>query len=156
MRTLQEEFLQNRGEPIQFNGQHLFWTYWLPVAHGDTIEVSFVRFTPRPVQGIGLEAEKCKLRIGGSTSKKFGIWTDTAPRSFEIAISQAKPGARIGIFNQWRDEVHGTTMYRLNNAAIDVRPQADGSVLLMCSDGRGEPEFNDLVVRIRHQTDQAG
>jgi hypothetical protein len=54
--------------------------------------------------------------------------------------------------NQWRDEKFGSTMYRLNNAAMEILPQEDGvSVVMRCSDGWGEPDFDDLVIQLTQQ-----
>lgn len=61
---------------------------------------------------------------------------------------QCEGGARVVITNQWRDEKYGSTMYKLNNAAMEVLDQTDGSLLLRCSDGWGDADFNDLVVQV--------
>jgi hypothetical protein len=145
MTTFADRFECTKGAPIQHEGRELHTSLTLQVASGDTIAITFLHTTDRPVQGIGIKCEKCEVSIAGTTSRSIGLWTDTAPRDVTIKVGKAKAGARLVLVNQWRDEKYGSTMYRLNNAAMEIVQQPDGSILARCSDGWGEPNFNDLV-----------
>lgn len=146
--TLQQTFIASKGEPIQYEGRTLYWTYWLPVMPGDLIAIRFVAATKRPVQGIGIVGVDCLLQVVGSRGKHFALWTDSAPSDVNIHTVKAKQGARLGIFNQWRDTKYGTTLYRLNDAAIELEELESGAVVLHCSDGVGEFNRSDLVVEV--------
>lgn len=145
MMTFTDQFASAHGAPIRYEGRELHTKLSLAVNQGDTLRMRFLRSTERPVQGIGVKGDKCELRVAGTTAKNLGLWTDTAPSTLELEVVKAKPEARVILVNQWRDERHGSTMYHLNNAAMELVRQPDGSILARCSDGWGEPDFNDLV-----------
>lgn len=147
--TLAEKFAEAKGGPIVHEGQTLHWTYWLPVSKGQAIEVTFLSATSRPLQGVGVIIEGGELEVASIKSKQFALWSDTAPEHIMLRVARAKDSARVGFFNQWRDEVHGSTMYRINDAAIRVDHRPDGAAILHCSDGRGELNLTDMVVQLR-------
>lgn len=155
MQTFTERFEAANGGPIQHEGRELQKSFSLPVKKGDSFELRFLRAAERPVQGLGLKCEGCKLMIADTVAASIALWTDTAPESVSIQVVKAKPGARVIIFNQWRDEKYGSTMYHLNNAAMEIVPQPDGWITLRCSDGWGDPDFNDLIAALRLKPRQA-
>jgi hypothetical protein len=53
------------------------------------------------------------------------------------------------VLDQWKDMKYGSTMYRLNDAAMQIDHGADGSLLFKCSDGWGQPDFGDLIFEVR-------
>lgn len=144
------EFVKSNGQPISYGGRTLRQSWGVPVTLGDTVLIRFERFVAKPVQGIGIAGlgKGTRLMLAAEEGKDFVLWTDTAPREVVVAIRKATPGSVVRIWNVWRDVKYGTTLYGLNAAAIDVHENADGSVLLQCSDGWGGPDFNDLVVRV--------
>jgi hypothetical protein len=149
--TFAEQFEAARGNTIHYRGRELRTKYVVAVNRGDTLLIEFLRASDRPVQGLGITCENCQVSIAGAVSKHFGLWLDTAPREVLLIVKNAKGNARLEFFNQWRDEKYGTTLYMLNNAAIDVSEEPDGSVTLRCSDGWTEPDFDNLVVRLSHK-----
>jgi hypothetical protein len=153
--TFSEAFIANKGAPIPYGSSVLHWTYWIAIHADDNIEIIFERFKELPVQGICIAAENATLNIVGSPSPKFVLWTDTAPRHVTVRVVHAGADARVSIFNVWRDEQHGSMMYRVNNAAMQIQPQDDGSVVLRCSDGYGveHVDFDDLVIRLQQLRD---
>lgn len=152
MQTFAERFGAAKDAPIHYNGRDLHRQFVLPVKKGDSIGLRFLRATDRPVQGVGVKCEKCEISIADTRARSFGLWTDTAPSEVILNVVKAQADARVVFFNQWRDEKYGSTMYHLNNAAMEIVPQPDGSVLLRCSDGWGEPDFNDLVLQVKPGT----
>jgi hypothetical protein len=147
--TLAERFVAANGGPITVDGQELLWTYWRTVKQQDVIHLTFLSAITQPLQGVGITAEKSVLEIASVKSRNFALWADNSPEHVEIRVVQARPGARVGFFNQWRDEAYGTTMYRLNDAAMRIEERDDGAVVLECSDGRGGLNFHDLTVQLR-------
>ena len=149
VQTFADQFAARDGQPIRHEGRELHAVYWLPVKKGDSVSLRFIRYVDRPIQGLGIRTEKCDVRVGDVVGKHIGLWTDTAPREVLLDVVKARDGARVGVFNQWRDAKYGTTMYSLNNAAMEVLEQQDGSLLLRCSHGCGDVDFSDLVVDLR-------
>jgi hypothetical protein len=144
-------FMESNGEPISYQGRTLRDAYELSVTEGERLEIAFERATPSPVQGIGIgaNAKGVQLETNDQKGKQFVLWADTAPPRVEILVRKAKPNTPLRIWNVWRDEKYGMTMYGVNAAAIEVCDQSDGSVLLRCSDGWKGPDFEDLHVAVR-------
>ena len=151
MTTFADQFQSTNGAPIRYDGRELHAKLNLQVKNGDTIELRFLRSAERPVQGIGITCGKCEIRVASTTAKRIGLWTDTALRTVTLEVVKAGTDAHVIFFNQWRDEKYGSTMYRVNNAAMELVPQPDASILVRCSDGWGQPDFNDLVFQIVHR-----
>lgn len=146
--TFMDQFIARKGEPITYDGRDIYWTYHIPVRKGDEVVLRLRHFVRQPVQGIAIDCDNCTARIGGISGNAFQIWTDTAPETVPVQILRAKAGARLAVFNVWRGDQGQLMLYRLNNAAIDVRPGQADVVVLHCSDGYGPPDFDDLVVEV--------
>ena len=151
-RTLADRFDEAKGAPIDYSGRSLHKSLKLPVSTGDSLELRFLRSSDRPVQGVGLKCENCRVKIAGIVAASAALWRETASDHVAIDIVNARNAAQLILFNQWRDEKHGSTMYHLNNAAMEIVEQPDAALLLRCSDGWGEPDFQDLVVELRVKT----
>ena len=137
--------------PVSHNGRELWLSYRIPVGTGDRIHLLFERFSSRPRQGMQLMManRRHQLAIAGHEGRQFVLWADTAPRHVEVEITKAGRGGTLVLMNAWQDEKYGTMLYGLNWAAMDVSAEADGTLLIDCSDGYGlEPSFGDLVVRV--------
>lgn len=146
------QFSQSGGAPIEWEGVLLHRTLRVGAKRGDHFELSFVRFTEHPVQGlaVGSKDRNVQMECAGTKSHDFVLWTDTAPK--HVAISVLKPvrkHAEIVIYNVWRDEKYGTTMYGLSAAAMQIVPHGQNEQIIRCSDGWLGPDFNDLVVLLR-------
>lgn len=150
MRSLAEALTDAGGGPLMHEGRELYARYRVQVAQGERLRITFERSKETPVQGLGLHCEKCQLQAHGTTAQDLALWTDTAPREVELVATKVRSGAYVDIVNQWRDEKHGTTMYRLNSAAMEVvREEDEDAAILRCSDGWDSPAFDDLVVHVR-------
>ena len=147
-------FKESKGAPIQYDGRTLHSSLQLQVSAGDRLDIFLERFVARPIQGLAISSvnKGHKLSIASSKHHSFVLWTDTAPSHIELTapVNVRKP-VQLIIYNVWRDEKYGTTMYALNAAAMIVeQPRAD-EWTIACSDGWGvEPDFGDLVVRLVH------
>jgi hypothetical protein len=85
--------------------------------------------------------------VGNSKVKDAIFWTDTAPRLFEVIVDPPAGGGSIKVWNEWRDST-GVQNAWMGNAGMVVTVN-DDVISLKCSDGIGEPSFDDLVVSIR-------
>ena len=77
------------------------------------------------------------------------LWRDTAPESVTVDVRSGDGGASVlKLWNVWRGG-RDVTQAWLGNAAIQVDGDpASGSFRMRCSDGEGEPSFEDLVVDV--------
>jgi hypothetical protein len=76
---------------------------------------------------------------------------DTAPDTIEVRYNPSRQGSRITIYNGWINESGGTDAW-LMHAGMLVE-ETGNKMTLRCSDGRGEPTFDDLVVEIEFLED---
>ena len=150
MTTLADEFKRTNSKSIVYEGRTLIRSYELPVEVGDKVCLTFVRFAKSPVQGIRISMREkgCTLELAAAGAADFVVWTDTAPRQVEVTVRKAKGKCHLMLWNVWRDEKYGTTLYGLNNAAIHVVEESPTQAVLNISDGWLGPDFEDLVVRV--------
>ncbi len=148
MPTLAEFFAASESGRIQWDGHELVRDLVVEVADGDEIFIHFLRSCVTPVQGVGINTHLCQIEVAGTRAAHIGLWRDTAPAEVALRVVAARRGATITLFNQWRDEKHGTTLYHLNNAAMEIGQEPHDSFLVRCSDGWGPVDFGDLEFRV--------
>ena len=147
-KSLNELFEASGFRPITVDGQEVHAFYAFELEPGDRLSIEFLKAPSPRVQGISLRAGSAVLRIDESESSVFALWEDTAPRIVEARYVAAPEGrASVEISNRWRHD-DGVEDEWSNNAGMLVRPEPNGGVLLVCSDGYGDPSFGDLVVRV--------
>lgn len=113
------------------------------------MKVTFLQSTAERPQALRVKAEGASLTANGITVNDAIYWTDTAPMSFDVAIEPSRGGGRLKIWNEWRNDA-GVQHAWIGNAGMVVVPSAAASeILFKCSDGIGEPAFDDLVVQVR-------
>jgi hypothetical protein len=115
---------------------------------GYEVHIHFLQSCAVPVQGIGIKCKSCQIEVAGERLSHIGLWRDTAPPEVLLRVATAGSGATITFFNQWRDEKHGTTMYHLNNAAMQIEKESSNVFLVRCSDGWGPIDLSDLEFRV--------
>jgi hypothetical protein len=142
-------FNESKGRPILFEGRTIAPSVKFPVRQGEVLAIEFVSTTESPVQGlrVALSPRTGRLSTNKTSSADFVFWADTAPRRLELEVAKASTRAELTVWNVWRTPKDGTMMYGTNAAAIDAH-DCPGGFLLRCSDGWGEPDFDNLVVRI--------
>ena len=146
-------FKESDNRPIEWEGHWLYPFLSLHVSRGDFLDISILRSAKAPIQGLSLSAtsRKVELETNGTSGRSFALWSDTAPKHTRVKVLRpVRSSAEIMIRNIWRDEKYGATMYALNAAAIQIDQQGDNEWVLRCSDGWGTPDFNDLIVLVRH------
>lgn len=154
--TLMNRFMASKGNPIEYHGELIHWTAYLPVQQGDIVQIGFRSFDSFPIQGLVVCRSNCQAQIlqikAPTEAKQFVFWTNTAPRCIDIEILQAKANAQLEFFNVWTDQTDGAMLYRLNNAAMRIEQHSSMSMsmTLHCNDGYGleEPTFIDLIIDI--------
>lgn len=136
---------------ITYQGLVLHRRFMLGVAEGDVISIRFVSFTADYIQGLRVSAQNCQVSVERFKGKELVLWTDTAPEQVRLTIVKAKSLAALTFINVWKDRQHKTMLYALTSSAINVDQSETGAVLLRCSDGSGQPNFEDLVVQVTRE-----
>ena len=138
-------FAEQQTNKIDWGGP-LYSLYELPTGSGE-MTIRFVAFRACPPQGLRLKIRGGSLDIDGRTADEVVLWTDTAPTEVRVAINWKPHGARsLRIWNVWRMEE--VTQAWLGNAGMRVSTTDNGTLLLRCSDGEGEPDFEDLIANV--------
>jgi hypothetical protein len=100
---------------------------------------------------LGIDIDPGTLIIAGEKASKMILRLDTAPDIVEVVYVPSRKGSMISIFNEWINEDGGTDAW-LMHAGMLVE-ETGNKMVLRCSDGRGEPTFDDLVVEIEFPED---
>ena len=150
MTDLSATFAEQQSNVIEWNGMTLHGLFEFDNVP-DQFRLEFLGSKPLPVQGVQLRIRGGKLEIDGVEATDFVLWTDTAPSSVAVTVRPTGRGkTTLKLWNVWRGGLDVTQAW-LGNAAIHVEGSADPThVVLRCSDGEGEPDFEDLVVGVTH------
>lgn len=152
--SLNERFAESQGAPIELDGRLVDGIHRLPVRPPAPIEVTVLKHSIQRAQGLALRVKPGRLAINDVKSKAMDLGTDTMPGPI-VSITLEAPAdiVELTIWNLWRHQ--GQTWAFSRNAGMLVEPADDG-VILRCSDGFGEVNFDDLVVQVRMTTPDEG
>lgn len=135
-------FAEQQTNRIDWCGGPLYSLYELPTDSSE-MRIRFVAFRACPPQGLRLRVRGGSLDIDGETADDIVLWTETAPVEVRASITWKSRGARsLRMWNVWR--MGEVTQAWLGNAGMRVTTN-NGTLLLRCSDGEGEPDFEDLI-----------
>jgi hypothetical protein len=150
-KTLADLFIATRGKPIIYEGRVVHGAAFRHMAKAGRFIVRFVKAIPKPVQALRIDIDPGRLVIAGEESRKMILRLDTCPDVVEVRYRLLGLGSTITFYNAWIDE-KGVIDAWLMNAGMLVE-ETGNRMLLRCSDGRGEPTFDDLIVEIEFLDD---
>lgn len=146
--TLAQAFAKGSGRKTKWQGRTVHSFVRIPVTDGDRILVHRLRSSRVRAQAIKMAVDRGELRANGVVVPTVAVWSHTAPETAELDVV-GRRAKSLDIWNSWSFE--GVDSSWLGNAGILVESSATGH-LLRCSDGLGDPSFDDLVVRIEVQS----
>lgn len=145
-----ETWIATRGEPIEFNGRTVVQSFTRQLVGGSRVMLNILNHKAEPLQAVRLTVNGGALAIEGLATgplKDVSMWTDTAPASTTFIYSGAPTTFRV--WNAWRGPPPHNTMHAwLNDAGVVIQEESPHRVVLGCSDGVGEPDFEDLVIEL--------
>ncbi len=142
--SLAQSFAKGSGRRTKWQGSTVHSVLKVDVSAGDRIVVERVRSSRVRAQALKLAVDRGDLRANGIAVPVVSIWSHTAPERVEIQVV-GRRAKSIDIWNAWSYE--GVDSSWIGNAAMLVEREGRGQ-LLRCSDGLGDPTFDDLVVRL--------
>jgi hypothetical protein len=148
---LEELFMASRGKPVLYEGRFVHAAVFRNVSKRGRFLVRFLKAAQEPIQALGLRIDQGTLSIEGEDSPKMILRLDTAPDVVEVEYRPPRKGTKVWIYNEWINEKGGTDAW-LMHAGMLVE-ETGNKMTLRCSDGRGEPTFDDLVVEIEFLDD---
>jgi hypothetical protein len=147
--TLGELFRRSRGAPIEFQGRTVHALFEHPLSGPEIGQVELRSNQPRP-EGVCVTIVKGSLLINGQQLPEAVLWADTAPACVTVVCQPKGASAVLRVWNTWKDE-QGTQHAWIGNAGMLVEIAGE-CVILRCSDGMGDVDFDDLIVSIRFET----
>lgn len=142
--TLAEALAKGSGRKTKWQGRTVHSFVRIAVTDGDRIVIRRLRASKIRAQALKLAVDRGELKANGLVVSTVAVWSHTAPDTVTLDIV-GKRAKSVDIWNAWSHE--GVDSSWLGNAGILVESTGDGH-LLRCSDGLGEPSFDDLVVRV--------
>ncbi|WP_434966466.1 hypothetical protein [Janibacter indicus] len=145
MTDLSAVFASQRASQIDWNGP-LYSMFDLPI-EVTRVSVAFQSVDSAFRQGLRLKIRGGRLEIDGVEATDLALWHDTAPNQVEVKVHWKGKGPRsLRMWNSW--EHNGVAHAWLGNAGMRVDEVESGRFLLRCSDGEGEPEFDNLILGV--------
>lgn len=145
-KILARMFRESKGKPVAYNGRLVHAAVFRNVTKPGRFIVRFRSAIRNPVQALNLDIEPGTFLIEGGVSSKMILRLDTSPDVVEVHYRPSDWESRIAIYNAWIDE-SGRVDAWMMHAGMLVE-ETENKMILRCSDGRGEPTFDDLIVEI--------
>lgn len=142
--SLAAAFRNGNGRKTKWQGEIVHSFLHIGVKEGDTIEVERLEASPTRAQALKVAVDKGSLRTNGVVLSPIAIWTHTSPKQATLHVVGRKARS-IDIWNSWSFE--GVDSSWLGSAGMIVE-STNNVHTLRCSDGLGEPSFDDMVVRV--------
>lgn len=142
--SLAQTFAKGNGRKIKWQGEAVHSYLRVPVTEGDRITITRVRSSTVRAQALKVAVDRGDLRANGVVVPSVALWSHTAPETATLEVI-GRRARSIDLWNSWSSD--GVDSSWLGNAGMQIEPTHTGQ-LLRCSDGLGEPTFDDLVVRV--------
>ena len=154
--TLAELFRKTAGKPIEYKGITIHAAIFRHVSKPGRFMVRFIKAKPEPIQALRINLPKGRLTIKELADvdpgdPKIILRLDTCPDVNEVHYRPPRKGGRLTFYNAWIDE-HDQIDAWVMHAGMIVE-ETEKKILLACSDGIGEPTFDDLIVEIEFLND---
>ena len=167
-RTLADRFRTQRTDRIRVDGIEVLSLTELSISNGDAVEVVVEQFRDDVKQSLNIRAKSGSLQVlshdaaeeedeyefdGSITSESITLVANLHRRiEFALAAHDEERGpVTLQFWNSWllgSTEHAWTGNSGLVAEELDVPDGADARFRLWCSDGLGDPQFDNLVVVI--------
>jgi hypothetical protein len=142
--SLAAAFRSGHGRKVKWQGKVVHSLVHLQAKEGDTIEVARISSSTTRAQALKIAVDKGNLRVNGVLVPEAAIWTHTSPVLAILEVVGRKARS-VDIWNSWSFD--GVDSSWLGSAGMLVETDSNEHTL-RCSDGLGDPTFDDLVVKV--------
>jgi len=142
--SLAAAFSKGNGRKVTWKGQTVESVIEIPVQDGDRIMLTRLTSSTTRAQALKLGIDKGELRANGVLMQTAAIWTHTSPLEIQIDVV-GRRAKSVDVWNSWSSD--GVDSAWLGNAGMVVE-RTSSITTLRCSDGLGDPTFDDLVVKL--------
>ena len=151
--TLDSLFWKSKGGAVEFRGRTVSRIFHRTVQPQEAVTVRFIRSTSQPSQGLLFRLPGGTLRILNQSVKDLSLWSDTFPGEDTLVCETKRPNT-LKIWNAWRSP-DGKAIYWIHESGILIEEPSPATVVLRCSDGIGDADFDDLVVELEFRSEAA-
>lgn len=147
---LSELFTASGGTPIRWGDQDVHMMLELTdLRAGSELRIKFEQPNPSRPQALRLKSRDGDLELNGRTMNDVALWSDSAP---DLVLARLRPkqprkSMRVRVWNAWRDGA-GSTQAWIGNSGMLIEESPGGVTVVKCSDGFGDPTFDDLIARV--------
>lgn len=151
-RTLADRFRTQQTDRIRVDGIEVVSMTEIPLDHNSVLEVLVEDSRPDIEQSLRIRSTSGDIEVIGTSfqpSESVLVLAETYP-AFEIGFSNLQVGT--GTLQLWNSWILGDGEHAwIGNSGIVVEPLpipegATNRMRLWCSDGLGDPDFDDLVL----------
>lgn len=142
--SLAGAFSSGGGRKTTWQGLTVESMIEIPVADGDRIKLTRLSSSTVRAQALKLGIDKGELRANGVLMQTAAIWTHTSPIEIHLEVV-GRRAKSVDIWNSWSSD--GVDSSWLGSAGMLVE-RTPSCTTLRCSDGLGEPTFDDLIVKL--------
>lgn len=150
-KTLAELWEETGGPTVQYEGQTVHGVVFKQVKRPGRLTVRFLSSVEKPVQALRIDIDAGQLCVDETESEKMILRLDTCPQVSVVHYMPSSLGSRLTFYNAWINEDGGVDAWMMHSGMLVE--EAGNKMILRCSDGRGEPNFQDLVVEIEFLDD---
>ena len=141
-----DQFTEAQSTTIEVDGEVLHSVVEISVDGPITFVVARVRCHADRPQGLVIDGDSTSLTVGEVQTPRITLWSDTAPETVSVSISEPGP-VTLRLWNTWRED---TVEHAWVGWAAIRREDDVGVTTLACRDGRDDGDFNDLVVELTY------
>jgi hypothetical protein len=142
--SLAAAFRSGNSRKVKWQGKVVHSLVQLHAKEGDTIEVERISSSTTRAQALKIAVDKGNLRANGVLMPEAAIWTHTSPVLATLEVVGRKVRS-VDIWNSWSFD--GVDSSWIGSAGMLVETNGDQHTL-RCSDGLGDPTFDDLIVNV--------
>lgn len=148
-RRLSEHFRESRGAPIEVDGNVVHMMHEVAPIEGRTDLRIQLQASSTRLQAARLKARGGRLRVNDELLEDVVLWSDTAPATVMVTLvpDDDRRPMSLRVWNAWRDAA-GAMQAWIGDAGLIVEKEADGVIVLRCSDGYDAADFDDLEIKL--------
>jgi hypothetical protein len=114
-------FAESGGKPVEWQGGVIHRSFDIALKRGCSLEISCLRHTASPVQGLAISSpeRKFEMQCSGAIGRHFVFWTDTAPKHISVDVHRpVRSTALVQLRNVWRDAKYGLDFPRFDGHGV--------------------------------------
>jgi hypothetical protein len=150
-KKLADLWRETTGATVTFEGKTVHAVVFKEVRNAGRLLIRFVEAIAYPIQALRMDIDPGEFLIDGETASKMILRLDTAPTTVAVNYRASPQAGKLTIYNAWIDD-NGQIDRWAMHAGMLVEENGN-KMTLRCSDGRGEPTFDDMVVEIEFLDD---